>query len=147
MDTDSIFTNILINDDNFIGEGIGMMKLDKKGENIIIFGSKDYEINGKRKTKGVPYNAELINENGIERVFKYHSIIKTRSYLKSENIFYDKNMIKTLKPVFKREMGFNIFLDAIQIKNNDIILKKKDNEGKINFILNKLGLNNIKVII
>jgi len=148
MDTDSIFSNIFINDNNFIGDDIGMMKLDKQGKTITIFGSKDYEIDGKRKSKGVPNYAELIGLNGLERVFRYHSIIKTRSYLKSQNMFYDKNMIKTLKPVFKREMGFNIFLDAIQVKNNDIILKKKDNEGKINYILDKLNLKDvIKVII
>jgi len=71
-----------------------------------------------------------------------------RSYLKSENGFFDKNMIKTLKPIFKREMGFNTFLDAINIKSNEIILKKIDNEGKVNYILDKLKLKDtIKVIV
>jgi len=148
MDTDSIFTDIEINDKDFISDELGMMKLDKQGKSIIIYGSKDYEIDNKRKSKGVPNNAELINNNGIERVFRYHSIIRMRSYLKSENGFFDKNMIKTLKPIFKREMGFNIFLDAINIKSNEIILKKIDNEGKVNYILDKLKLKNIiKVIV
>jgi hypothetical protein len=57
-------------------------------------------------------------------------------------------MIKTLKPIFKRQMGFNTFLDIINIKNNEILLKKIDNEGKVNYILDKLKLKNIvKVII
>ena len=148
MDTDSIFTDIFIDDKEFIGDDLGMMKLDKQGKSIVIYGSKDYEIDNKRKSKGVPNNAELVNNNGIERVFRYHSIIRMKSYLKSENGFFDKNMIKTLKPIFKREMGFNTFLDAINIKSNEIILKKIDNEGKVNYILDKLKLKDtIKVII
>jgi len=104
-------------------------------------------LDDKVKCKGVPRNAELINEDMAIRVFKYHSIIKTRSYLKNENGIYDKVMIKTIKPNFKRQMGFNMFLDPIELNGNDIILKKIDNEGKVNYILDKLKLNNIKVIV
>ena len=146
MDTDSLFTNIIIDDKYIIGNELGKMKLDKTSKFIKIFGLKQYILDNEVKIKGVPKNAILINDNNTEMVFRYNNIIKTKSYLRSNGL-YERNMIKTIKLTYKRDKGLNDFLDALNINSNTIYIKKNENELKINDILKKVNLKDIKVII
>jgi hypothetical protein len=42
---------------------IGMLKLEKQSQSIVITNAKDYEFGDEKKTKGVPKNAVLIDKN------------------------------------------------------------------------------------
>ncbi|MGC8620290.1 MAG: hypothetical protein ACP5LA_07345, partial [Thermoplasmata archaeon] len=62
----------------------------------------------------------------------------------ADGIFYDKTVLKKLRITSKRNIiNINNFSDAIYINDNILYIQKKENIGKINYLLreNKLNLN------
>jgi hypothetical protein len=143
MDTDSIFTNIQISD-RFIGDELGKFKLEKVSHGGTFFGAKSYLLDDKRKLKGIGKNAQLIKDNENEWVYIDNRIVKLKSYLRSEGLFYDKTVLKKLKYTSKRDLkNLNDFSDAIYINDDILYIQKNENIGKINYLLreNRLKLN------
>jgi DNA polymerase elongation subunit (family B) len=148
MDTDSIFTDIKINDNSFIGNEIGKMKLEKEGKEILILGSKNYIINGKMYSKGIPKNAYLIYEDEEYKIYAYVNFPKKSQITKGKK-FELELTIKIVKPTYKRINGKNEFTGALLYpKEYYLIIEKKENIDKINEILKKINLiEKVKIIL
>jgi len=142
MDTDSIFTDIKIDDNSFIGNELGKMKLEKEGKEITITGSKTYIIDGKMYSKGIPKNAYLIYEDKNEdyKVYAYVNFPKKSQITKGKK-FELEITFKIVKPTFKRIEGKNKFTGGlIYPKDYYLIIEKKENADKIKEILENTQL-------
>lgn len=141
MDTDSLFTDIQLPDE-FTGDELGKFKLEKVSTYGIFLGAKSYFLNDKRKLKGLSRNAKLIKDNGNEWVYIDDRIVKFKSFLRSNGLFYNKTVIKKIRITPKRKIvNMNDFSDALRIDDNILYIQKEDNLGNINYILNKCKIN------
>ncbi|MEM4068021.1 MAG: DNA polymerase [Candidatus Micrarchaeaceae archaeon] len=127
-DTDSIFTNILINSNNELGN----IKLEYEGIKLILKGQKNYKIftkNGEiiEKMKGIPKDASLINtlnnDNDEIEIYEYNHILPFKSGIKKYNELTNEKVIKKIKNTYKREKGKG-FLYALELNSPNVLINE-----------------------
>lgn len=97
-DTDSLMiqTEELTRFGHLIGTDLGLLKLEYSGENIRIYGAKDYEIDELKKHKGIKLNAVEIAPNTFQQLH----FMKTKSLIKNETL--DRVIVETVEKKCKR---------------------------------------------
>lgn len=79
---------------------LGKLSVDKRADSLTLFGPKDYAINGKRKTKGIPKTATEIAEN----TYRYDQFLGSVSHLRlgETKAFLTRETTKVLRPDYDK---------------------------------------------